>query len=145
MAGFDATALLYALDPKAPVPLDPATNEPVQDAKARIGLLLKKHTALQERIAIPTPALSSSAKCSYTRVRRPRDISMPFPSRPVSVSLRSESGPRSNPPRSLTQSSQPGTSGPGAKRPAPKSSSTGRSSPSLRWKAGPRSIPMTKG
>jgi len=58
MAVFDATALLYFLEPDASAPLDPATNKPVQDAKARIDFLIESIEASGEAIIIPTPALS---------------------------------------------------------------------------------------
>lgn len=58
MAVFDATALLHFLEPGAPAAIDPTTNAPVTDAKARIDHLI--HTLEQQRdtIIIPTPALS---------------------------------------------------------------------------------------
>ena len=40
MPVFDATTLLLFLEPDARAPLDPATNEPVTDAKARIEQLI---------------------------------------------------------------------------------------------------------
>ena len=58
MSVFDSTTLLYTLDREVSVPLDPATNDPVEDAKARIDLLIQDHIRRDERIIIPTPVLS---------------------------------------------------------------------------------------
>ncbi|MDE0678966.1 MAG: hypothetical protein OXI11_01960 [Gammaproteobacteria bacterium] len=58
MAVFDATALLYFLEPDAAAPLDPATGTPLQDAKERIDFLIESLEASGESIVIPTPALS---------------------------------------------------------------------------------------
>lgn len=58
MAVFDATALLYFLEPDASAPLDPATGRPVQDAKERVDFLIESLEASGDTIVIPTPALS---------------------------------------------------------------------------------------
>lgn len=58
MPVFDATTLLLFLEPDARAPLDPATNEPVTDAKARIDHLIEALEKRRETIVIPTPALS---------------------------------------------------------------------------------------
>lgn len=58
MPVFDATALLHFLEPDASAPVDPATNEPVTDAKARIDFLIETLDARRETIVIPTPTLS---------------------------------------------------------------------------------------
>lgn len=58
MPVFDATALMYFLEPDANAPLDPTTNEPVTNAKARIDFLIETLEARRETIVIPTPALS---------------------------------------------------------------------------------------
>lgn len=58
MPVFDATTLLLFLEPDAPAPLDPATNEPVTDAKVRIDHLIEALDKRRETIVIPTPALS---------------------------------------------------------------------------------------
>ena len=58
MAVFDATALLHFLEPDAKAPLDPATNNPVTDAKARTDYLIETLDARHATIVIPTPALS---------------------------------------------------------------------------------------
>ena len=58
MSVFDATALLYFLEPDASAPLDPATGRPVQDAKERIDFLIETLEASGDTIVIPTPALS---------------------------------------------------------------------------------------
>ena len=57
MPVFDATALLYFLEPDANAPLDPAINGPVTDAKARIDFLIQTLQGRSEIIVIPTPAL----------------------------------------------------------------------------------------
>ena len=41
MAVFDATTLLLFLEPNARAPLDPATNEPVTNAKSRNDHLIE--------------------------------------------------------------------------------------------------------
>ena len=58
MPVFDATALLYFLEHDAKAPLDPETEKPVADAKARIDLLIRTLEGRRETIVIPTPALS---------------------------------------------------------------------------------------
>jgi len=58
MAVFDATALLHFLEPDAPAAIDPTTNAPVTDAKARIDHLIHTLEQQRETIIIPTPALS---------------------------------------------------------------------------------------
>ena len=58
MPVFDATALLYFLEPRAPAPIDPETNESLTDAKARIDFLIDTLENQGETIIIPTPALS---------------------------------------------------------------------------------------
>ena len=58
MPVFDATALLYFLEPDAKPPLDPATDKPVTDAGERIDFLIKTLEDRRETIIIPTPALS---------------------------------------------------------------------------------------
>ena len=58
MGVFDATTLLLFLEPDAGAPLDPATNEPVTNAKARIDHLIETLERRRETIVIPTPALS---------------------------------------------------------------------------------------
>jgi hypothetical protein len=58
MPVFDATALLYFLEHEAKAPLDPATDTPVTDAKARIDFLITTLENRRETIVIPTPALS---------------------------------------------------------------------------------------
>ena len=58
MAVFDATTLLLFLEPNARAPLDPATNEPVTNAKSRIDHLIETLEKRRETIVIPTPALS---------------------------------------------------------------------------------------
>ena len=58
MPVFDATALLYFLEPDAPAPLDPVTNAPLTNAKRRIDFLIKTLEDRHEPIVIPTPVLS---------------------------------------------------------------------------------------
>ena len=58
MPVFDATALLHFLEPDARAPLDPATNRPVIDTKARIDFLIETLETRRETIVVPTPALS---------------------------------------------------------------------------------------
>ena len=58
MAVFDATILLLFLEPDARAPCDPATNEPVTNAKARVDHLIETLEKRRETIVIPTPALS---------------------------------------------------------------------------------------
>lgn len=58
MPVFDATALLYFLEPDAPAPLDPVTNAPLTDAKRRIDFLIETLEDQHEPIVIPTPVLS---------------------------------------------------------------------------------------
>ena len=61
MPVFDTTTLLLFLEPDARAPLDPATNEPVTDAKARIEHLIETLEKRGETIVIPTPALSEGS------------------------------------------------------------------------------------
>ena len=58
MPVFDATTLLPFLEPDARASINPATNEPVTDAKARIDHLIEALENRRETIMIPTPALS---------------------------------------------------------------------------------------
>ena len=58
MAVFDATALIHFLEPGAPSIIDPATNEPVTNARGRIDLLVQTLEEKRERVVVPTPALS---------------------------------------------------------------------------------------
>ena len=58
MAVFDATTLLLFLEPDAKAPLDPTTNKPITDAKARVDYLIDTLEKRRETIVIPTPALS---------------------------------------------------------------------------------------
>ena len=74
MAVFDATALIHLLEPDAPAIIDPATKEPVPDAKVRFDHLVETLEQQRERIIIPTPALSevlmhaNDAMASYLEV-----------------------------------------------------------------------------
>ena len=58
MAVLDATTLLHFLEPDARAAIDPATGEPIPDAKARIEGLVAKLQKAKETILVPTPALS---------------------------------------------------------------------------------------
>ncbi len=58
MAIFDATTLLYLLEPDARAPLDPDTNSSVPGARQRIEFLIKTLEARRETVVIPTPVLS---------------------------------------------------------------------------------------
>ena len=58
MAVLDATTLLHFLEPDARAAMDPASGEPVPDAKARIEGLVAKLQKAKETILVPTPVLS---------------------------------------------------------------------------------------
>lgn len=58
MVVFDATALLYLLDPEVKAPTDPETGEPVSRIKDRIAFLVDDLERRKEKIVVPTPALS---------------------------------------------------------------------------------------
>jgi hypothetical protein len=58
MVVFDATTLLYLLDPEAKAPTDPETGEPVTRVKDRIAFLVRELEKRKEKIIVPTPALS---------------------------------------------------------------------------------------
>ena len=58
MAVFDATALLHVLEPGTRDIVDPTTNTPLLDASARVKHLVETLEQKEEKIVIPTPALS---------------------------------------------------------------------------------------
>jgi predicted nucleic acid-binding protein len=58
MVVFDATTLLYLLDPDAKAPTDPETGQPVGNVKDRIEYLVAQLEKSREKIIVPTPALS---------------------------------------------------------------------------------------
>jgi hypothetical protein len=58
MVVFDATTLLYLLDPEAKPPTHPETGEPVSHVKERIAPLVSELEKSREKIIVPTPALS---------------------------------------------------------------------------------------
>lgn len=58
MVVFDATTLLYLLDPEAKAPIDPETGKPVANVKERIEFLVSELEKGKEKIIVPTPALS---------------------------------------------------------------------------------------
>lgn len=74
MAVFDATALIHLFEPDARAIIDPATQEPVSNAKARIDHLVETLENKHERVVIPTPVLSEvlvhadEAMASYLEV-----------------------------------------------------------------------------
>ncbi len=58
MVVFDASVLLLLLDPEAGTPNDPATDDPVKHAKARIEHLIATLEQQRTKVIIPTPVLS---------------------------------------------------------------------------------------
>jgi predicted nucleic acid-binding protein len=58
MVVFDATTLLYLLDPEAKAPTDSETGEPVSRVKDQIRYLVGELEKRKETIIVPTPALS---------------------------------------------------------------------------------------
>lgn len=58
MVVFDATTLLFLLDPEAKVPTDPKTGETVAGVNERMALLVSELEKRKEKIIVPTPALS---------------------------------------------------------------------------------------
>ena len=58
MAVLDATTLLHFLEPDARAAMDPASGEPIPDAKARIEGLVAELQKAKETILVPTPVLS---------------------------------------------------------------------------------------
>jgi hypothetical protein len=58
MVVFDATTLLYLLDPEAKAPTDPETGAPVSRVQDRITYLVSELEKRKEKIIVPTPALS---------------------------------------------------------------------------------------
>jgi len=58
MVVFDASILVFLLDPDASSPLDPVTEKPVDRARDRLDFLIHTLEESKEKIIIPTPALS---------------------------------------------------------------------------------------
>jgi hypothetical protein len=58
MVVFDTSTLLLALDPNTRPPIDPGTNKPVDQCKARVELLLANLQKAKTPILIPTPVLA---------------------------------------------------------------------------------------
>lgn len=58
MKVFDANFLSILLVPTAPIPNDPETKQPVERAQERIEELVTTLDGQNEKILIPTPALS---------------------------------------------------------------------------------------
>ena len=58
MAAFDATTLIYLLEPNALAPKDPATGNAIPDATQRVDHLIDTLAQAGEKVIIPTPALS---------------------------------------------------------------------------------------
>jgi len=54
----DASFLLLFLNPTAPAPLDPATQQPVEQSAARIRHLIHQLDEQKAKLVIPTPALA---------------------------------------------------------------------------------------
>ena len=59
MPVFDATTLMLFLEPDARAPLDPATNEPLTDPKARIDHLIETFEKRRQTIDQDIFALSN--------------------------------------------------------------------------------------
>ncbi len=58
MVVMDSTTLLLLFYPGAAPPIDPKTNKPLEKSKERIEFLLKNLSDSNQRVVIPTPALS---------------------------------------------------------------------------------------
>ncbi len=58
MVVLDATMLMLLMRPDVPAPPDPATGNPVDNAKDRIDYLVQRLDESGSRIIVPTPALS---------------------------------------------------------------------------------------
>ena len=58
MPAFDSSVLLLALDPDVNLPSDTKTNKPVEFAIERVENLIRMCRLRNERIVIPTPALT---------------------------------------------------------------------------------------
>jgi hypothetical protein len=58
MVVLDATMLTLLINPDSGVPLDSATNKPVESIKERIAHFVEQHEKAKTKIGIPTPALS---------------------------------------------------------------------------------------
>jgi predicted nucleic acid-binding protein len=60
MVLFDAAILSIAIDPKANIPSDFRTGQPIPDARARVDALIASLEQDGEGVIIPTPALSEA-------------------------------------------------------------------------------------
>jgi len=58
IVAIDTSVLLLMFDPKARVPKDPATGQPLERAAERVNLLVSTMVASRAKILIPTPVLS---------------------------------------------------------------------------------------
>ena len=58
IVAIDASILLYLIDDAVPAPIDPATNAPVADCRARVKHLVTTLGRGNGKIIIPTPALA---------------------------------------------------------------------------------------
>ena len=58
MVVFDTTTALLLLRPGTKPPLDPATGAPIEQAEARMALLVETLEKARTRIIIPTPVMS---------------------------------------------------------------------------------------
>ena len=56
--GFDNTMLSILLNPNGRIPLDPATGQPVVDAKRRAENLVSQLGKSRQKIIVPTPAVA---------------------------------------------------------------------------------------
>lgn len=54
----DASVLVYMLDAQAPAPIDRQTGQPLADCKARVDYLVETLAKRQDKLVIPTPALT---------------------------------------------------------------------------------------
>lgn len=54
----DASVLVYMLDAQAAAPTDPQTGQPITDCKARVDHLIETLAKRQNKLVIPTPALT---------------------------------------------------------------------------------------
>lgn len=55
---FDTSVLLLAMHPDAALPIDPATQQPVEHARQRVDYLIRKLSKAREKVVIPSPVLA---------------------------------------------------------------------------------------
>ncbi|MDT7041505.1 type II toxin-antitoxin system VapC family toxin [Candidatus Nitronereus thalassa] len=58
MVVFDTAILLLLFSPDTSAPIDPATKNPIEDAKERVDYLVEKLEKQKTKIIVPTPVLS---------------------------------------------------------------------------------------